>query len=49
MRLPGWCEKCRRVRTVNVKVPRPGALQIGTCQQCEDEERAKTLNRRRAR
>jgi hypothetical protein len=38
MRLPGYCYKCRRVRTVRVEIPPgQGGVAIGICQECEDK------------
>jgi hypothetical protein len=43
MRLPGYCERCHRIRQVRVRVPRPGALQVGICDSCQEkaDEKAK--------
>jgi hypothetical protein len=38
MRLPGWCETCRRPRTVRVTFADFWLDPIGTCQECEDQE-----------
>lgn len=46
MRLPGWCEKCHRIRTVRISNAGMAALARGVatgicdaCQDAEDERR----------
>lgn len=35
MRLIGYCVKCHRIRPVQVRLPRPGHVQVGVCLDCE--------------
>jgi hypothetical protein len=37
MRLHGWCTKCHKIKRVTVRVPIPGAVQTGICDDCEDK------------
>jgi hypothetical protein len=41
MRLHGWCERCHKIRLVTVRVPRPGAVQVGICDDCEQAGQAR--------
>jgi hypothetical protein len=34
--LPGWCIECHKVKRVDVRVPRPGDLNMGVCRDCQD-------------
>lgn len=36
MKLHGWCEKCHKIKRVQVSVPRPGGVQTGICDDCDD-------------
>lgn len=50
MRLHGWCTRCHRVRLVHVTVPPVRGVPMGTCTECEDNERrgdAQATNRQR--
>ena len=48
MRLPGYCEKCRKIKQVRVKRPMPGRnVQVGICAQCEQKEDDERRERRR--
>ena len=46
MRLHGYCETCHRIKLVRVRVPRPGAMQLGTCSACEEKAEAASRERR---
>lgn len=35
MKILGWCTKCHRFKQVYVKVPQPGSVQAGVCDDCE--------------
>ena len=49
MKITGYCEKCRKIRTVRVARLRARTnVQTGICSTCEVEER-KALNERYAR
>jgi hypothetical protein len=45
MRLHGWCERCRRIKMVNVKIARGRGTVIGVCSDCEEAQRAATNSR----
>lgn len=38
MKIHGWCEKCRKIKRVTVRIPRHGAVQIGVCDACQDKK-----------
>jgi hypothetical protein len=49
MKIPGYCEKCHKIRTVRVTRFRPHTnVQTGICSLCEIEQ-TKKLNERYAR
>lgn len=35
MKLPGFCERCRRIRYVYVRVPTGRGVEVGICDECE--------------
>ena len=38
MRIPGYCERCRKMRTVRVARFAQGRVQVGICAACEAEQ-----------
>jgi len=45
MRLHGYCERCRKIKMVTVKIMRGRGVTIGVCQECEEKARAQTSAR----
>jgi hypothetical protein len=39
MRMHGWCLKCHKFKTVNVKYPGVSKIPYGICATCEEPER----------
>lgn len=46
MKLPGYCEKCHRIKQVRVTRLMPGRMQVGICANCEEAEQERRNDRR---
>jgi hypothetical protein len=38
MKIHGWCQTCHKIKRVDVKVPRPRGINVGTCDACQDKK-----------